>query len=105
VALALDGTRRLYVADRDHEAVLAFDLFGSFVERLDIPPLPSIQALAMHRGRLWIVCPERVFVWTPDKGTTTEYNLDLPAPLVDAAGRGEALFLLTATTLYRRPLW
>jgi len=105
VALALDGTRRLYVADRAQQAVLSFDLFGTFVKRLDTPALPNVQALAMQRGRLWIVCPDRVFVWRPESGATTEHAVDLPAPLVDAVQRGDDLFLLTATTLYRRAAW
>jgi hypothetical protein len=105
VALALDAPNRLYVADRGRRAVLAYDLFGIFHERVPTPPLPNLQALSMHRGRLWIVCSGRVFVWNPADGTTSEHAVDLPDPLVDAAGRGEDLFLLTATTLYRRALW
>jgi DNA-binding beta-propeller fold protein YncE len=105
VALALDGTRRLYVADRDQEAVLAFDLFGSFLKRLSTPSLPEVQALSLHRGRLWIVCPGRVFVWSPETGATAEHAVDRPAPLVDAVRRGEDLFLLTETHLYRRSPW
>jgi DNA-binding beta-propeller fold protein YncE len=105
VALALDGTRRLYVADRERQAVLAYDLFGTLLRRLDTPPLPALQTLTMHRGRLWIVCAERVFVWTPATGAVTEHAVDLPAPLVDAARRGDDLFLLTATRLYRRASW
>lgn len=105
VALALDGTRRLYVADREREAVLAYDLFGSLVGRLATPPLPTVQALSMHRGRLWIVCAERVFVWDPATRTAAEHGVDLPAPLVDAVQRGDELFLLTPTRLYRRSAW
>jgi hypothetical protein len=105
VALALDGTRRLYVADRAQKAVLAFDPFGSFVKRLSTPSLPEVQALSMHRGRLWIVCPRRVFVWSPETGTTAEHAVDLPAPLVDAARQGDDLFLLTQQHLYRRTPW
>jgi len=105
VALALDGTRRLYVADRGRAAVLAYDLFGNLVDRLATPSLTDVQALSMHRGRLWIVCAERVFVWNPDARTATEHGVDLPAPLVDAARRGDELFLLTATRLYRRSAW
>lgn len=105
VALALDGTRRLYVADGAEGRVLAYDLFGTFLERLDTPPLSALQALTMHRGRLWIVCARRVFVWNPDTRTVTEHPVDLPAPLMDAARRGDDLFLLTSTRLYRRPAW
>jgi DNA-binding beta-propeller fold protein YncE len=102
VALALDGTRRLYVADRAQQAVLAYDLFGTLLRRLDTPPLPDLQALTMHRGRLWIVCAGRVFVWNPDTSAVTERPVDLPTPLVDVVQRGGDLFLLTATRLYRR---
>lgn len=105
VALALDGNRRLFVGDRGQGAVLAFDLFGTFDQRIDTPALPDIQALTMDRGRLWIVCPDRVFVWNPETNTTVEHPVDVPAPLLDAARRGDEVFLLTATHLYRRSLW
>lgn len=105
VALALSGDHRLYVADGEQQAVLAFDRFGSFVARLATPPLSEIRALSMARGRLWIVCAERVFVWNPDTRSVAEHVVDLPAPLVDAARRGDDLFLLTATRLYRRMPW
>lgn len=104
VALALDGNRRLYVGDRAQRTVLAYDLFGTFVKRLSTPPLPDLQALSMQRGRLWIVCPDRVFVWNPETNTTVEHAVDVPTPLLDAARRGDELFLLTATHLYRRTL-
>jgi len=105
VALALDGSRRLYVADRAQQAVFAFDQFGTFVKRLNTPPLPTLQALAMKKGRLWIVCADRVFVWRSNGEPTVEHTVDLSEPLVDVARRGEDLFLLTATTLYRRAPW
>jgi len=105
VALAIDGSRRLYVADRGREAVLTYDLLGTFVERLDTPPLPDVRALTVHRGRLWIVCPERVIVWNPSTETSVAHAVDLPAPLVDVARRGDDLFLLTAERLYRRAPW
>jgi hypothetical protein len=105
VALALDGTRRLYVADRTPGTVLVYDVFGTLLRRLDTPPLPDLRALTVQRGRLWIVCAGRVLMWSPADGTMTEHAVDLPSPLVDAAARGEDLFLLTATNLYRRALW
>lgn len=105
VALALDGTHRLYVADRAREAILVYDLFGSFVKRLSTPSLPEVQALSLHRDHLWIVCPGRVFEWTIETGAIDEHVVDLPAPLVDAAPRGKDLFLLTNQHLYRRSPW
>jgi DNA-binding beta-propeller fold protein YncE len=104
VALALDGPRRLYVADRAQEAVLVYDLFGTFLRRLDTPPLPRLRALTVHDGRLWIVCAERVYVWSPDDRTTT-YDPNVEPALVDVAPRGDDVFLLTATRLYRHPSW
>ena len=105
VALALDGTRRLYVADQAAGAVFAFDLFGSLMKRLPISHLPDLRALTIHRKRLWIVCSGRVYVWAPRRGVTTVHEVDLSAPLVDAARRGDDVFLLTERHLYRRPSW
>jgi hypothetical protein len=104
-ALALDGSRRLYVADRERDRVLAYDLFGTYVGDVSTPELPPIQALSVHRGHLWIVCAERVFVWHPDTGTTRAHAVALDAPLIDAAPHGEAVFLLTETQLLRRERW
>ena len=105
VALAIAGSRRLYVADRGREAVLAYDLFGTFVERLPLPPVPDVRAVSVHDGRLWIVCPRRVFVWAPETDTLRRHPVRLEAPLVDAAPRDGAVFLLTEHHLYRRQGW
>ncbi len=105
VALALDDSRRLYVGDRAQGVVLAYDLFGTFVKRLSTPPMPELRALSMQRGRLWIVCADRVFVWNPKTGRTQEHPVDLEASILDAARRGEDLFLLTERRLLRRDVW
>lgn len=105
VALALDGNRRLYVADRERKAVFSYDLFGTFVERLSTPTLPRLQALSVYRGRLWIICADRVLVWNPDAGTIQQHQVSLDVPLVDAARRGNHLFLLTESELLRRDSW
>lgn len=62
VALALGPDRRLYVADAGREAVLIYDAFGTFRRRVAGLAPANIQALAVHRGRLWIVCAHRVLV-------------------------------------------
>jgi len=43
VAIALDGNRRLYVADAEQEAVFAYDPFGTFIERL-----PTRNGIRIH---------------------------------------------------------
>mgnify|MGYP006279603761 CR=1 FL=1 len=103
VALALDGARRLYVADAEQEAVLAYDLFGTFIERVATPSLPGIRAVSVHRERLWIVCPDRVMIWDPETESTTEHSISLEAPLVDVARQGDDLFLLTSKEMSRLP--
>lgn len=104
VALALDDSR-LYVADAGREAVLVYDGFGTFIERLPTPTLPDVRALTLHRGRLWIVCADRVLVWSPTQETLTEQSVDLEAPLVDAARLDDSLYLLTSSRLFRRTSW
>ncbi len=105
VALALDGSRRLYVADRAREAVFAYDLFGTFLQRIDLPALGDIQALALHRRRLWVVAAGQVTTWHVETGTTTRHAADQAAPLVDAARTPEGLFFLTPQRLVRRSDW
>lgn len=99
VALALEGSRRLFVADQEREAVLVYDRFGTFEQELPTPPLSDIRALTFRRGRLWIVCPDRVFVWHSTGGRVAEHPIDLPAPLVDVAPFSEGVYLLTSTRL------
>lgn len=104
-ALALDGDRRLYVADGERDVVLMYDVFGSFIGRVSVPSLPEIQALTVNRGRLWIVTADRVFVWEPSTEQTTEHHVNLDAPLVDIVQLGTSLFLLTSKRLLRRRAW
>lgn len=105
VALALDGNRRLLVADRRGGQVLAYDLFGTFVRRLPTPELPDVRALSMHDGRLWIVCAGRVFVWNPETATGRSHPIRLDAPLIDAVPWKGQVFLLTEQRLLRGPTW
>lgn len=105
VALALDGSRRLYVADAEQAAVFAYDGFGTFIERLPLPAVPDVRALTMHQGTLWIVCSERVLVWNRATESLTEHAVDLEAPLVDAARVEDRLYLLTSSRLVQRTSW
>jgi len=105
VALALGPGRRLYVADAGREAVLIYDAVGTFRGRVAGPPLSGVQALAVHRGRLWIVCPHRVLVWDRAEGVVAEHTVDLGEPLVDVAAYQGRVYLLTETRLRRRPAW
>ena len=102
VALALASNRRVYVADQGREAVLVYDRFGTFERQLPTPSLPDVQALTFRGGRLWIVCPDRVFVWNVADRRLTEHAVDLPAPLVDVAPGADGLYLLTRTRLWVR---
>ncbi len=101
-ALALDGNRRLYVADAEEAAVFAYDPFGTFIERLRIPRLSDIQALSVHRGKLLIVCEDRIVTWNPETESTVEHPVSLEVALVDAARQGGDLFVLTERRLLRR---
>lgn len=104
VALAVGGGR-LYVADTGRGVVWVFDTFGTVVQRLSLPPVPTVRALSMHQGRLWIVCANRVLVWTRGEGLVAEHSTGLSEPLVDAASDGRYTYLLTETRLLRRPGW
>jgi len=105
VALALGPDRRLYVADAGREAVLIYDAVGTFRDRVAGPSLSGVQALAVHRGRLWIVCPHRVLAWDRREGVVAEHTVDLGEPLVDVAAYQDRVYLLTETRLLRRPAW
>lgn len=102
VALALESSRQLYVADRERGGVFVYDRFGTFERRLPTPPLPEVRALTFRRGRLWIVCPNRVLVWHASDRRLDEHPVDLPGPLVDVAPGADGLYLLTRTRLWLR---
>jgi DNA-binding beta-propeller fold protein YncE len=105
VDLALGPGRRLYVADRGREAVLSYDAFGTFLERLPVEGLSGLRAVSVHRGRLWIVCAERVVVWTPGTEQVRRHRVRLDAPLVGALPQGGHVYLLTEHRLLRRNRW
>ena len=105
VALAVGDNRRVYVADAEKEAVLMYDAFGTFLRRVTLPPLPSVRALTVHRGRLHVVCAERVLVWDRQEGLVAEHPVDLSEPLVDVAFYENRRYVLTPTRLLRRAGW
>ena len=105
VDLALGDDRRLYVADRGRGDILVYDTFGTFLERLPTGALPSLQAVSVHAGRLWIVCADRVVVWALDARQGRRHRVRLDAPLVGALPWGDRLFLLTEHRLLRRDSW
>ena len=104
VAIALDdGT--LYVADAGRRAVFRYGRFGTFQGRLPLPDLPAPRALTVHRGRLWVVCADRIVVWDPATETRRVHRVPLPGPLVGAVGWKGTLFALTDRQLVRLPGW
>ena len=105
VDLALGDDRRLYVADRGREAVLAYDAFGTFLERVPVEGLSALRAVSVHRGRLWIVCADQVVVWTPGTEQVRRHSVRLDAPLLGALPRGGHVYLLTEHRLLRRDRW
>lgn len=105
VALAVGDVRRLYLADAGQEGVLVYDTFGTFRRRVPVSPLPTVQALTVHRGRLYIVCADRLLVWDRTDGLVAEHSIDLSEPVVDAVLYEGSLYLLTATRLLRRAGW
>jgi len=105
IALVVRESQRVYVADAEKEAVLMYDAFGTFLRRLSLPPLSSVRSLAVHRGRLFIVCADRVLVWDRRDGLVAEHSVGLSEPLVDVALHDNRVYLLTANRLLRRERW
>lgn len=105
VALTVGSDRRLYVADAGQEAVLVYDTFGTFRRRVAGPSLPTLQALTVHRGQLWIVGPDRVLVWDRTEGMVAQHSVDLTEPLVDVVAHRDRVYLLTETRLLQHPGW
>jgi hypothetical protein len=105
VALAIGAARHLYVADAEQQAVLVYDSFGTFRRRVPTPPLPDVQALALHRGRLHIVSPDTVRIWDRTDAQVAAHSVALSESLVDIARTDGEVYLLTETRLLRRTGW
>lgn len=105
IALAVDDNQRVYVADAEKETVLMYDTFGTFLRRVSVPPLSGVRSLTVHRGRLFIVCADRVLVWDRRDGLVAEHPVALSEPLVDVALHDNRVFLLTANRLLRSGGW
>ena len=105
VALAIGAARQLYVADAEQQAVLVYDSFGTFRRRVPTPPLPDVQALAVHRGRLHIVSPDTVRIWDRTDAQVAAHSVALSESLVDIARTDGEVYLLTETRLLRRTGW
>lgn len=105
VALAIGDSRQVYVADAEQETVLVYDRFGTFRRRVPAPPLPNVQALAVHRRRLHMVSPDTVRIWERAKGHVAEHPVGLSEPLVDVARANGDIYLLTESRLLRRAGW
>lgn len=105
VALAIGDARRLYVADAGQDAVLVYGSFGTFRRRVPVPSLPNVQALAVRRGRLYIVSVDAVRIWDRSKGLVATHAVDRSAPLVDVAYANGDVYLLTDARLLRADGW
>ena len=105
VALAMGANQRVYVADAGKEAVMIYDSFGTFLRRLPSSPLPTVRALTTHRDRLYIVCSDRVLVWSRRDGLVAEHAVTLEKPLVDVVLSANRVYLLTETRLHVRRGW
>lgn len=100
VALAADD-ETLWVADAGRAGVVVYDHFGGYVRTLAEGRLGGVRALALHRGELWAVLPDRLVVFAPSGRLDRVVGVDLPAPLVDVVPAADGLYLLTATALLR----
>lgn len=100
VAVAVDDTRSLFVADRGRRAVLVFDLFGSYVRALGEGLLDDLRALVVQGRQLWVVQGHRISVYGTDGGLERTITPALDAPLVDLAFHPAGIFLLTSRGLY-----
>lgn len=100
VDLALGPDGRIFVADRGHAAVLVYDRFGLHLRRIAEGTARGVRAVAVVGGRLVLVLPQRLLVYSLDGRLLDTLAVPLDAPLVDVAGTGDRLLLLTPTRLY-----
>ena len=104
VALAVQPGELLYVADRGRNAVVVFDLFGSYARLLAPDTATDVQALLVSGDDLWIVCTHRLLIYDSGRRLSGVVDVQLDQPLVDAGIVSGHLYLLTPTVLYRTDL-
>ncbi len=100
VALALDPKRSLFVADRGRDAVVVYDLFGTFVRFMADSLARDVQALKVYGDHLWIVLPGRILMFTTNGRFERSLDVEFEDPLRDVAFHNGILYLLTARSLY-----
>jgi DNA-binding beta-propeller fold protein YncE len=64
VALALDGSRHLYVLESGR--VAAFDLFGNFLFHFGSDQFSDAQGISVHKGRVLVVTPDALHQYATD---------------------------------------
>ena len=102
VAVGPDG--RLFVADRGHAAVLVYDPFGLYLRRIADGVARDLRAVAVVGGRLVLVLPQQVVLYSLDGRRLGAFAVPTPEPLVGVAGDENRLVLLTPTRLFAADL-
>lgn len=100
-ALAIGPNDEFFVADRGHDAVLVYDAFGSFLQRLTHGAIEQARNIAVFGEELWIVQPDRLLVFNRRGALQRAYEMRFGEPLVDVARRGGTTYLLTTARLLR----
>lgn len=101
VDLAVAGDE-LYVADRGRRAIIVYDLFGLFVMAIAEGRLDDIVAVKVYGDAIYAILPNRILAF--NRQGRLERTVSLPIPggekLVDAALRGDHLYLLSRRSLF-----
>jgi hypothetical protein len=100
VGLALGPDGRLFVADRGHAAVLVYDAFGQYLRRIADGQLGGVVAVAVLGDRLAVVLPRAVRLYGLDGRPLDVLVPTTDASLVDVAGAGGTLYVLTRNRLF-----
>ncbi len=103
VGLAIDKEGRIYVADHAQAAVLVYDRFGTFMRRIADGLAADVVEVTVVGGRLLVVTPDRVSVYSTEGALVGRYRLDLGEPLRDVSVANGAFMVLTERRLIRVP--
>ena len=100
-ALALGPDERLFVADRERDAIVVFDAFGNYVTTYAEGLAAEAASVRFLGGMLWLITPRAIQQVTSRGRLGDRWAIQLDAPLVDAARHAGSIYLLTPGRLYR----
>ena len=100
VAVATDGSRRIYVADASLRSIVVYDVMGTFIRQVHIPGDDPPRSVAATETGMLVVTRNRIYVFD-ETGLSRVLEPSIAEPLVDVEAQGRSILVLTEKALFR----